>query len=125
MTLLAPCSIGDLLDRITILRIKVQRSAALQRANVQRELDQLSACWPSLQACDEVEMAELAAVNLQLWEVEDRLRAAEAAARFGPDFVADARSVYRLNDLRAGLKRRINLRLGSALIEEKIHPEYP
>lgn len=124
MTLLAPCSIGDLLDRITILRIKVQRSAAAQRENVQRELDQLSACWPTLKAYDEAEMAELAAVNLQLWEVEDRLRAAEAAGGFGPDFVADARSVYRLNDLRAGLKRRVNLRLGSALIEEKIHPEY-
>ncbi len=125
MTLLAPCSIGDLLDRITILRIKVRRSAPSQRPNVQRELERLCACWPRLEAGDEPEMAELSDVNLLLWEVEDQLRAAEAALRFDAEFVTRARSVYRLNDRRAALKRTINLRLGSELMEEKIHPVYP
>ena len=69
-------------------------------------------------------MAELARVNEALWEVEDRLRMAEAAGAFGDAFVADARSVYRLNDRRAALKRALNLRLGSTLIEEKVHPDY-
>ncbi len=69
-------------------------------------------------------MAELARVNEALWEVEDRLRMAEAAGSFGDAFIADARSVYRLNDRRAALKRALNLRLGSTLIEEKVHPDY-
>ena len=114
-----PCSIGDLLDRITILRIKVQRCPATSVENVRRELAALEACWGN-----EPEMAELSAVNLALWEVEDRLRALEAQGRFDEAFVADARSVYRLNDQRAAIKRRINLRLGSELVEEKVHPEY-
>lgn len=115
----APCSIGDLLDRITILRIKAARCSPEQQANVNRELHALQALWP-----DEPEMVELAQVNLALWEVEDRLRACEAVSDFGPAFIADARSVYRLNDRRAALKRGINQRLGSALIEEKVHPAY-
>ena len=69
-------------------------------------------------------MAELARVNEALWEVEDRLRMAEAAGSFGDAFIADARSVYRRNDRRAALKRALNLRLGSTLIEEKVHPVY-
>lgn len=124
MSLRAPCSVGDLLDRVTILRIKVARVGDAARPNVQRELDQLTACWPALAAGDEAEMAELSQVNLALWEVEDRLRAAEAAGEFGPAFVADARSVYRLNDRRAALKRSLNVRLGSDLVEEKLHPVY-
>jgi len=122
--LLVPCSVGDLLDRVTILRIKVARVGGAARPNVQRELDQLAACWPALAAGDEAEMAELSQVNLALWEVEDRLRAAEAVEDFGPAFVADARSVYRLNDRRAALKRMLNLRRGSDLVEEKLHPVY-
>ncbi len=124
MSVLAPCSVGDLLDRVTILRIKVARVGEAARSNVQRELEQLTACWPALAKGDEHEMAELSRVNLALWEVEDRLRAAEAAGEFGPAFVADARSVYRLNDQRAALKRALNVRLGSDLVEEKLHPVY-
>lgn len=116
----APCSVGDLLDRITILRIKIQRCSAEQSANVGVELGALAGLW----AAEEPEMAELSSVNQALWDVEDRLRAAEAAGVFDHAFIADARSVYRLNDRRASLKRAINLRLGSALVEEKVHPHY-
>lgn len=119
MLIHAPVSIGDVLDRITILRIKVARCKPEQRANVRAELLALEALWG-----DEPEMADLAEVNLALWEVEDRLRACEAREEFGPGFIADARSVYRLNDRRAAIKRAINLRLGSAIVEEKTHPEY-
>jgi hypothetical protein len=120
VTVEAPCSVGDLLDRITILRIKVRRCAPEQSANVAGELGALARLW----ATEEPEMAELARVNEALWEVEDRLRVAEAAGSFGDAFIADARSVYRLNDRRAALKRALNLRLGSTLIEEKVHPDY-
>jgi hypothetical protein len=116
----APCSVGDLLDRITILRIKIQRCSAEQSANVGVELGALARLW----ATEEPEMAELSSVNQALWDVEDRLRIAEAAGVFDHAFIADARSVYRLNDRRATLKRAINLRLGSALVEEKVHPKY-
>lgn len=117
--LLAPCSIGDLLDRITILRIKRSRCREDLRSHVERELVRLEALWP-----DEPEMVDLATVNLALWQVEDRLRAFEASGTFEAAFIEDARSVYRLNDRRAALKRAINVRLGSDIVEVKVHPEY-
>lgn len=125
MLLLAPCAVGDLLDRITILTIKVERVSAAKRPNVARELAALREAWngASLPPPDTVpEYAELLSVNGRLWAVEDRLRAAEARRQFGEDFVADARSVYRENDRRAALKRTVSERFGSAIIEEKQHP---
>ncbi len=127
MRLLAPAPAGDVLDRITILRIKAARVSGEAAANVDRELSALVAAWTDavLSAPEAApEFAGLAEVNLALWEVEDRLRAFEAAGDFGPAFVADARSVYRINDRRAALKRAVNLRLGSDLVEEKVHPRY-
>lgn len=127
MRLFAPAPAGDVLDRITILRIKAARVSGDAAANVARELSALDTTWAEagLGAPEAAaELAALAEVNLALWEVEDRLRAFEAAGDFGAAFVADARSVYRLNDRRAALKRAVNLRLGSELIEEKLHPGY-
>ena len=125
MLLLAPCAVGDLLDRITILTIKVERVSAAKRPNVARELAALREAWngAALPSPDTVpEYAELFAVNGRLWALEDRLRAAEARLQFTEDFVADARSVYRENDRRAALKRAVSERFGSAIIEEKQHP---
>jgi len=125
--LLAPAPAGDVLDRITILRIKATRVSGEAAANVARELSALVATWAEagLGAPEAApELAGLAEVNLALWEVEDRLRAFEAAGDFGPAFVTDARCVYRINDRRAALKRAVNLRLGSELVEEKVHPRY-
>lgn len=124
----APASLGDVLDRLTILDLKVARLAdGAARANAAREHALLLGTWRDAGLPDPAavpEAAELAAVNGTLWEVEDRLRAREAAGDFGPEFVADARAVYRTNDRRAALKRAVNLRFGSALIEEKQHPRY-
>ena len=64
-------------------------------------------------------------MNTTLWEVEERLRARDAAGDFGADFVADARSVYRHNDERAALKRALNERLGSEFVEQKSYPGLP
>lgn len=120
-----PISPGELLDKLSILRIKSERIADLEkRANVLLELAGLEAVWrehaPEAEELRD-EDAALTRVNLALWDVEDALRECEAAQRFDSAFVALARSVYRLNDERAAIKRRINAKLGSALIEEKLY----
>jgi hypothetical protein len=127
MLLVAPSAVGDVLDRITILTLKLERVGASQGANVSAELSALRAAWAAgaLPAPEEVpEFVLLGQVNRELWDVEDRLRAAEAAGRFDDAFVQDARTVYRVNDRRAALKRSVNLRYGSAIVEEKLHPGY-
>jgi len=120
---LVPVSWGEVIDKITILRLKarhITRADAL--ANVQAELRSLEsiaapllAGGPSLHPLVE----RLAEVNGSLWEVEDALREKEKAADFGASFVALARSVYKLNDERATIKRAINGLVGSSIIEEK------
>jgi hypothetical protein len=116
-------------DRVTILRIKAARlQGAGALANVRRELDALESSWrdaglPDMPALDQ--WPALQRVNTALWEVEDALRSLEARRSFGPAFVAHARSVYRLNDERAALKRAINLQLGSRLVEEKSYAGAP
>jgi Family of unknown function (DUF6165) len=118
-----PISPGELLDKLTILRIKAQRIGdPAKLANVRRELAALEAIWQeAMPRASEVqrEEAELARVNAALWDVEDALREREASQRFDAEFVALARAVYRHNDERAELKRSVNLKMGSTLIEEK------
>ena len=113
-----PSPVADLLDRITILRIKAARIDGPPREHVQRELALLQARWTfgSVPEADRLE-----SVNQELWDVEDALRSHEAKADFGESFVELARSVYRLNDERARLKRAVNQRLGSSLIEVKAY----
>jgi len=114
---------GELIDKITILEIKAERlSEPARLRNVRTELAALRAAReravqpsPPLEALT----AELRAVNEALWQTEDDLRLCERDQDFGPRFVELARSVYRLNDGRAELKRRINELLGSSLVEEK------
>jgi tetratricopeptide (TPR) repeat protein len=114
---------GELIDKITILQIKADRIADPdKRRNVTTELETLqSARDRTIVGSAELEAltAELRGVNEALWRIEDDVRACEAAGDFGPTFVELARSVYKNNDHRAELKRRINLLLGSGLIEEK------
>jgi hypothetical protein len=127
MLLYAPVAVADVLDRLTILAIKLDRLPSARRDVVMDEYTALAEAWRSAGLPDPAEVAEhaaLAEVNLALWEVEDRLRAAEARQDFGPAFVADARAVYVTNDRRAALKRAVNLRFGSRLVEEKLHPSY-
>ena len=119
---------GDVVDKITILRIKSERiDAPIKRANVARELETLLRAWqeaelPQMETLESWE--PLLAVNGELWDVEDALRAHERRGDFGPDFVALARAVYRLNDRRASLKRQLNEALGSRLVEEKSYADY-
>ena len=126
--ILVPISPGELLDKITILRIKCARiTDAAKLANVRRELTQLehsrAAAVPAAAelAADE---RDLERVNGELWDIEDRIREHEAQQRFDAGFIELARSVYLRNDERAEIKRRINLKLASTLIEEKSYRPY-
>jgi len=117
-----PVSWGELLDKIAILEIKAERlTGAEARANVARELAALGPIGAAVLGEPGIATlrAELKAVNAALWEVEDAIRVEEARGAFGPEFVALARSVYRRNDERAAVKRRINVALRSELVEEK------
>jgi hypothetical protein len=121
-----PNSLGELIDKITILRINAERIGEPEKlANVHRELTLLERSasedgmsGPSIDLLTD----QLAAVNGRLWTIEDALRACEREGDFGPRFVALARSVYCENDTRASIKRAINTLASSALVEEKSYP---
>ena len=128
MPILAPISAGELIDKITILRVKAQRIGdAAKEANVRKELALLEAtAGQHLAPSTELDRltAELTAVNAALWDIEDGKRDCERRQDFGPDFVALARRVYIDNDQRAAIKRAINAAAGSEIIEEKSYKPY-
>jgi len=121
---LVPVSWGELIDKITILEIKAARLEGQARSNAAHELTLLAAAAAPISALVSDLKAELKAINETLWAVEDQIRDKERAKLFDDGFVALARSVYRHNDARGALKRRINLALGSELIEEKSYKPY-
>ena len=126
--LLVPISPGELIDKITILEIKSQRMTdAAKLANVRTELGMLTETWKVYAgaAVDiDAEWKALRAVNEQLWDIEDRIRDKERDGRFDAQFIELARAVYVTNDELAAIKKRINTRLGSTLVEEKSYAEY-
>jgi hypothetical protein len=128
MALRVEVSVGELLDKITILEIKSERIAdAAKLANVQRELASLRDAWeasPLGEADIAADLADLKAVNEALWDIEDAIRAKEAVGEFDDEFIGLARAVYQRNDERAAIKRRVNVRLGSDLVEEKSYADY-
>jgi hypothetical protein len=126
--ILVPVSPGEVLDKITILRIKAARMTdAAKLANVRRELELLERTWrESPYARHDVahDEAALQAVNERLWDIEDRIRDKERAHSFDAGFIELARSVYIENDARAAIKKRINVALGSTIVEEKSYAAY-
>jgi hypothetical protein len=127
-TISVPVSFGELIDKLTILEIKDARIGdAARRANVRTELDLLASTWeaaPASRTDIAAERARLRAVNEALWDIEDRIRLKEKARAFDAEFIELARSVYIRNDERAAIKREINQKLGSTLVEEKSYQEY-
>jgi len=123
-----PLSPGELLDKITILRIKSRRIRdAAKLANVRLELELLEEMWATLGAATRTVAADeqaLLAVNEQLWDIEDAIRDKEAARSFDQTFIELARAVYHRNDERAAIKKRINVALGSRIVEEKSYQPY-
>jgi hypothetical protein len=117
--------LGDVVDKVTILAIKRREIGTV---HVENEWASLHASWLDAgfdPMTDLPEYEPLASTNQALWDVEDHLRECEAKQRFDDHFVTLARAVYRLNDERARLKRCINERMGSTLIEEKSYSNAP
>lgn len=122
-TILTPVSIGELVDKITILELKAERiDDEAKRGNVRAELDGLLPLWDVQQARQPV-LGELKtrlhAINARMWEIQDALRECEAAQRFDDRFIQLARGVYATNGERVQVKNEINRVAGSALVEEK------
>ena len=126
--LLVPISPGELIDKITILEIKSQRMIdAVKLHNVRTELTLLSETWKAspFSATDiSAEWAGLRDVNAKLWDIEDRIRDKERDGLFDAEFIELARAVYVTNDERAAIKKQINTKLGSTLVEEKSYAAY-
>lgn len=126
--ILVPIAPGELIDKLTILRLKSERiDDPAKLKNVRHEQDVLTRVadetmekGPELTALWE----ELYQINADLWVIEDDIRHCEAAGDFGPEFIRLARAVYVTNDRRADVKKRINLLLGSAIVEEKSYVDH-
>ena len=123
-----PVSPGELLDKITILRIKSKRmSDPGKLANVRIELNVLEETWSAsayAKADIAADVTALLQVNERLWVIEDDIRDKERAQAFDSEFIRLARAVYFENDERAAIKRRINVNLGSTIVEEKSYAKY-
>ena len=126
--ILVPTAPGELIDKLTILRLKVEKiKDTVKLANVRHEQAALQATADAALP-DSVELAalwdQLYQINAALWVIEDDIRACEARADFGPDFIRLARAVYVTNDQCAAVKKQINLLLGSVIIEEKSYHDH-
>lgn len=123
--LLAPVSLGELMDKISILEIKQQHLEGLALSHVQIELKALQTTLADLNLnLDPALIQRLREVNETLWQIEDAIREKERSQDFSAAFIQLARSVYQQNDRRADLKKEINQRYGSLLVEEKCYHKY-
>ena len=123
-----PVSPGEVLDKITILEIKSERMDDPQKvANVRVELKLLQDTWAEAIEDDDVIRdlhAQLKEINEALWEIEDDIRDKERAKEFDERFIELARAVYFTNDRRSEVKKKLNLHLGSQIVEEKSYKDY-
>jgi len=128
MTVRIPVSLGELIDKITILQIKSQKLTDVrQKTNVDRELAELEGVLSEigpLSADVGTVMDGLRSANMKLWDIEDDIRRCEREKHFDEEFIRLARAVYFTNDERANLKRKINTLLDSELVEEKSYEPY-
>lgn len=127
MSVTIKTSYGELLDKITILQIKTERIKEEGKLiNVRAELEELNKTWKLINNKDSVlqEHEALKNINESLWKIEDDLREKELRKEFDQEFIELARSVYFTNDKRAAIKKDVNLKLGSELIEEKSYQDY-
>ena len=123
--ILAPISLGELIDKITILEIKTNHLEGTALNNVKIELSALDMTFNSLKIdIDSRLIEDLKQTNKKLWSIEDRIRNHELQKKFDEEFISLARSVYQQNDRRSAIKRQINTTYGSSLIEEKSYEAY-
>ena len=128
MSIQIDISVGELLDKITILQIKAERLADVNKLeNIKKELCVLQGQWessPYISNNLDENTGALKKVNERLWDIEDQIRVKESQQQFDEEFVKLARSVYFINDERAEIKREINNKTGSNLVEEKSYSDY-
>lgn len=116
---------GEIIDKLTILEIKLQKIRDKEKlANIRKEHEILSAVALKILKKTDPLFRKLHDINLKLWDIEDRCRAFEEKKDFGQAFIDTVRKVYVCNDERARIKKQINLQTGSDLIEEKSYKEY-
>ena len=124
-SLLAPVSLGELIDKITILEIKKENMNGIKLKNVNRELELLRSILNEKNIdIDSKLVANLKLVNKRLWDIEDRIRIKEKMQEFDKDFIEIARSVYKENDIRSSIKKEINQKFNCEIIEEKSYSDY-
>ena len=116
---------GEIIDKLTIIRIKLERiKEKAKLINLEREYEELIKASASIISTEDPLYIALYEVNCELWDIEDHIRDLERKKDFGEDFVSTARDVYHKNDKRSELKREINLKTSSGLIEEKSYGKY-
>ena len=116
---------GEIIDKLTIIQIKLERiSDTAKIVNLQKEYNELISSSSSIISTTDPLYIALYEVNCELWDIEDRIRDLERKKDFGDEFISTARSVYFKNDKRSELKRVINIKTSSGLIEEKSYEKY-
>jgi len=116
---------GEIIDKLTIIQIKLERiHDKAKRINLQNEYDELFKVSSDIISTSDVLYKSLYEVNCELWDIEDHIRDLERNKDFGADFIATARAVYIKNDRRSELKREINIKTSSDLMEEKSYEKY-
>jgi hypothetical protein len=116
---------GEIIDKLTIIQIKLERiHDKAKRINLQNEYDEIFKVSSAILSTSDVLYKSLYEVNCELWDIEDHIRDLERNKDFGADFIATARAVYIKNDRRSELKREINIKTSSGLMEEKSYEKY-
>ena len=124
-TILAPISIGELIDKITILEIKQIYMTGIKLKNINKEMKLLKDILQDKNLEINIDLIEnLKKINKKLWEIEDNIRIKESNQEFDEEFIKLARSVYIENDKRASIKKEINQKYNSDLVEEKSYKNY-
>ena len=124
-SILAPVSLGELIDKITILEIKQIHMTGIKLENVDKELKLLKKILQDKNLEIDIDLINsLKEVNNNLWEIEDNIRIKERNQKFDKEFIQLARSVYKENDKRASIKKEINEKYNSELVEEKSYNNY-
>ena len=124
-TILAPISIGELIDKITILEIKQIYMTGTKLKNINKEMKLLKNILQDKNLEINIDLIKnLKKINKKLWEIEDNIRIKESKQEFDEEFIKLARSVYIENDKRASIKKEINQKYNSDLVEEKSYKNY-
>ena len=129
MKVLAEISVGELFDKITILNIKIKKIVDQQKLkNILKELNTLNEQATKIDISDKLslddQVKKLQSINEELWDIENFKRECEANRDFGENFIKLSRDVHFKNDIRAEIKKEINLLSNSIIVEEKEYSKY-